>query len=503
MPFRLESITTEVRMELGMLCLLKSGEYGLVQDLARSLGVSWQFLYAVRDRARGALEAAFTPGSPGRPSRTTALSVDRRRRERAVLVLSQAGHASVRGIQDCLSEILEVEVSGGWVEGVLQEAARRAQALPQVPTGPLEVDADELFARGEPVLAVVDQESGRVLALEPAPSRDETAWGCIFLDLEAAGIAIERVTADGATGLRAGVRAAGLSDPGLDHWHTLRDLGRIERSLNADADRKLKVWEKKARAVSEETDRVETGKRRVGRPRKEASDGPSAETALPPAEAALERAEGATYVLDAVKDSLRLLDPETGRIHRPEATRSEIATALSLLGEIGGGADRAARILTLRLDRLIAYQEEVERALVGPRGRLDEAEVAFLAWAWRHPSALGLTDAAQARAGDPDAARSVWQTLDRAKRGSGRVENLNSVLAFHRATHRGLPKPVLDVFQVYRNHRVFSRGKRSGHSPLELSGLPSPHWLEVLGYGREPKSTPTRNSPTHQPLSTH
>ena len=70
------------------------------------------------------------------------------------------------------------------------------------------------------------------------------------------------------------------------------------------------------------------------------------------------------------------------------------------------------------------------------------------------------------------------------------AENLNSVLAFARATHRGLPEPILAVTKVYRNHRVFTRGKRAGQSPQEASGLASPHWLEVLGYGREPRSEP-------------
>ena len=47
-----------------------------------------------------------------------------------------------------------------------------------------------------------------------------------------------------------------------------------------------------------------------------------------------------------------------------------------------------------------------------------------------------------------------------------------------------LPAACLALFQVYRNHHVFARGKRAGHSPLELAGLPSPHRLDALGYGR-------------------
>ncbi len=70
-------------------------------------------------------------------------------------------------------------------------------------------------------------------------------------------------------------------------------------------------------------------------------------------------------------------------------------------------------------------------------------------------------------------------------RSTGMVENLNSLLAPLRAAHKGLPKGMLALFAVYHNHHVFTRGKRRGHSPMALAGLPSPHWLEALGYAGE------------------
>lgn len=41
----------------------------------------------------------------------------------------------MRGIQECLEEMVGVERSVGWIEGVLQEAGRRAEALVAVPDG--------------------------------------------------------------------------------------------------------------------------------------------------------------------------------------------------------------------------------------------------------------------------------------------------------------------------------------------------------------------------------
>jgi hypothetical protein len=106
-----------------------------------------------------------------------------------------------------------------------------------------------------------------------------------------------------------------------------------------------------------------------------------------------------------------------------------------------------------------------------------------------------LADPAAAWPAAPAAVGWVWAALDGAVRGSGMVENLNSVLAFPRATRRGLPATTLALTAVYRNHHRFARGKRAGYTPLELVGLPSPHWLEALGYG--PPPTPRNFRPVH------
>ena len=127
--------------------------------------------------------------------------------------------------------------------------------------------------------------------------------------------------------------------------------------------------------------------------------------------------------------------------------------------------------------------------MVGPRAVLGEEVVDFLAWAWHYRHGLALTDAAEAWPTAPDRARQVWTALDQVVRATGMVENLNSILAPHRAAHRGLPANVLSVFAVYRNHHIFARGKRAGHSPLELLGLPAPDWLDALGYGRPHAAT--------------
>jgi hypothetical protein len=419
--------------------------------------------------------------------------------QRAILVLNQAGCASVRGIQECLLEVLGLSCSVGTIQAVLAEAGKRALTVALRPRGALAAEADEIFAAGRPVLEVVDRVSGAVLTLLPTASRDESEWGCVLLDLEAAGITLSSLTADGATGLRAGARAAGLAEPHLDHWHTLRALGRTEHLLEAQAYDLLEVAERSQKEAAAQAYLKEHGRRpKRGQPLRVKSDPSSVEQAVGEAEAAIGRADGAAIVLAAVREVLPPLDAATGRVRCPATVTADLGAAAYLLRELGERALEAAKVLELRAPVLVGYLAHLQAALTGPRALLGEEVLAFVAWAWAHRQELGLTDAAEAWPQAREAADQVWAALDSVGRATGMVENLNSILARQRATHRGLPAPFLPVFAVYRNHHVFARGKRAGHSPLELLGLPSPHWLDVLGHGRPttPDSGPLFPTPS-------
>jgi len=491
MPFRLEHITLADRMELGCRCLLDAHQYGLVTQLAREHGTSRQFLYDLRDRAQSALEIALSARMPGRPTLDQRLVVDQNHVERSILVLNQVAYASVRSVQVCLEELLEVRRSLGSIEAVLTEAARRAEALVVVPRqgGPLQLGplvADEIYAAEQPVLGVVDHRSGAVLALEKADSADETTWGCALLDLAARVGPIADLTTDGGNGLRAGVKAAGMPEPGLDHWHSLRELGRVCRALEEDAYRRLRLAQRSQKAAQIEAYRAEhQGRRpRPGQPLKAPSDPLSVAKAQAESEQAIWRFDSARIVFETVAEVLGPLDPRTGRIRRPLEVLADLGAGAGLLRELGGLAAHAARVLEERAESLVGYLVALETALGPSRAVLGEAVVTFLAWAWQYRAELGLADAAAAWPEAPEEAGRVWRALDAAVRATGMAENLNSLLAFHRATHRGLPDKVLALFKVYRNHHVFSRGKRAGQSPLELLGLPSPHWLDALGYAK-------------------
>lgn len=155
-----------------------------------------------------------------------------------------------------------------------------------------------------------------------------------------------------------------------------------------------------------------------------------------------------------------------------------------------------------RLERAIAdlvrYQERLAEELAPWTTALGEETVALIGWGWWHRHGLGLTTLAEAVAAFPvapdEGVRAVWTALDGAHRGSSLVECVNSLLRPHLLVHRGADSALggLDLLACYFNHRVFSRGKRRGQSPLQLAGLPdSGDWLATIGFApKRPSSQP-------------
>lgn len=95
--------------------------YGAVSQMSQSIGVSRQTLYAWKANGQRALEAAFAPKQP------QAVVTKRVELHRVVLTLLIQAHASYRGIQACLKELLGLEVSLGTITAIVQAAGQRAQ----------------------------------------------------------------------------------------------------------------------------------------------------------------------------------------------------------------------------------------------------------------------------------------------------------------------------------------------------------------------------------------
>jgi hypothetical protein len=476
--YRVPEFTLEQRTDVAvqMLVPLPERRWGLVSELARWYGVSRTILYETRNRALGGLVEGLLPRDPGRSAQTSTLTVNKALIDRAIAVLPML-KGSVRDIRLGLDLILGVSRSVGYISKTLATTGEQATAYNLKITVPLPIlgEADEIFQGRKPCLTLVDGRSFLVLNLTPAESRDGTTWGVTYLDVMERGIQFHDLACDGGTGLRAGVREAELVIPlRPDLFHILRDAHRLTRRLEGAAYKAMEMAERARRADLEA--------RGILRRR-----GPRLKVKMPLPQAEVEESQAIEtfdnwcWLLGEIRRALEPLTPAY-RIVSVAETKATLETAVELLKECHHPDITAfADDLQEKIPELMAPLEWLEQQLTPVFQGLDANTQAFIVWAWQHRQALNLnidTDI-------PETLRSVvhavWDTLGLFHRSSSLAESLHSWLRPYLQIHRGMPKWLLPLLQLFWNHHQFERGKRAGSSPLKLAGVQdAPSLAEVL-----------------------
>ena len=180
-----------------------------VSDLAARHGVSRKFVYQQTDKAREALDDAFSPAVPDSEV-LFELAVTKAWLRRVIAGLTLICRSSYRGAVEFLRDLLGVPVSIGCVHDVLEAATRQASAINQgQDLSGIRVGLhDEIFQGATPVLAGVDAHSTYCYILAAEDRRDADTWGVHLLDAAAQGLRPDYTIADAGQGLRAGQRAA-------------------------------------------------------------------------------------------------------------------------------------------------------------------------------------------------------------------------------------------------------------------------------------------------------
>jgi len=471
--------------------LAHAGDYGLVTQLSRTLGVSRQTLYTWAKRASHALHQTFLP-VPAAPTVPPAL-------ERAILTLLVEGHASTRGIQACLRATTGQHVSVGTISAVIGEAERRALTWMSAHAPPTSraLALDEIYGRKRrgAYLNVVDLDSWAVWAAEGPLPVDADTWTLVLWEAQARGLRWHATVTDGAPAMQ---QACITVDPDGQHgravWHLLHTCGQIQARL----DRVVATLSHQAATAQRYTARLAAGARPRGRQ----------PVALLAAHAAhLTRARHTAQALQYLTGELRrLLEVVVLRptgVLDAAARQVDLDTLLSLLAEVRDGAAPAQQVhlhtlhttLTRALPAALAFVGGVERVQQELRSVVGDHGLALIAWAWQRRAILG-PDTEAVVAGLPEAwrqaARVLLATWDGAGRASSAVENWHSIVRPHLAVHRRLSSGLLAVLAVWHNHRVFPRGAHAGASPVQLSGMVEgpTDWLVALGYPPDTDAVP-------------
>ena len=459
-------LSTRITFALEMLQPIPPRKWGRVTELAQTWGVSRTFLYDLRDRALDVLTEGLTPRAPGRQPQEESLVIDRAFIQRAISIMPLL-KGTVRDIRRGLDLLLGVERSVGYISQTLRVVGEQAEAHNQGLRLPLPIlgEADEIFQGRKPCLTVVDGRSFLVVNLTPAESRDGTTWGVTYLNLVERGIQFQDLACDGGTGLRAGVKEADLVIPlRPDLFHILQDAYRLSQRLERRAYQAMEAAERARRADLEAQGII----RRRGRRLK-------IKVALPQAESeeakAIERFDTWCWLLSQVRLALEPITPTHGIVGVAE-TKATLETAVELLKELNHpDITSFADDLQEKIPELLAPLEWLERQLTPLLKDLDAETQTFLIWAWQHRQELNLNIDTDLPDRLRSVVRSVWDTLALFHRSSSLAESLHSWLRPYLQIHRGMPRWLLPLLQLFWNHHKFERGKRANHSPLELAGV--------------------------------
>lgn len=492
--YRRSELDLSTRMEIAreMLKPLSERGWGCVTELAQEYNISRTRLYELRDEAKNALIEALRPRRPGPKPETGLLRVDERLIQRMITGLpTRAAQCacmltgSVRDIQRSLKLFLGVEKSVGFISETLQAVGAAAKSYGEQMTFPQPIlgEADEIFQGSRPCLTVVDGRSFAVLTLRPAQTRDALTWGVTFLDLEAQGIEFHDLASDGARGIRAGLREAGLEVPlRPDLLHLIRDAHDVTKRLERRAFDAIETARRARRAERE----AQAPTRRRGAPLKVDLSRTEAE----------EQEMAALVQFDLWRwlfhEARRALEPTTpdGHLMETQTVRATLETAATLLLEFDvDDVSDFARSLLDHCEELLAPLVWLEDELAPWHETLDPDDEQLILWAWRHREALAVDIETDFPAALQPAAQAYWKALSLFHRASSLAESLHSWLRPHLQAHRGTPDWLLPLLQVFWNHHRFPpRGDAKRNVASEPDIRPW-NWPVSRTHHRWPKSS--------------
>jgi hypothetical protein len=479
---RRDDITSQMRTQIAVAVLSPDRLHGTVSRLAAQHAISRETVYTIAARGKQALLAGLEPRPHGPVMNDRTIHLDRGRMVRATVVLTEVG-VSQRDIPLCLEELLDTELSLGWVNAELakvEETARQVNGRWQPPVSET-LSGDELYSNGSPNLLVVGNDSLYIYALTRQPTCDGETWGCVLLDTPP----LSQFASDGGTGLAAGVKAAAVEVHQLDWDHLLRPMWGQAARLEQQAYAALEAVEERAAKF----DQAHTPKR------------------LEQHLAVWERLNAEANEKVAQYDAFRqlaqqvdaqfaLIDLKSGELPDPVLGADRLRqVGKQLQAWTGHIYEKLSSNLTHWAEGLFRYQSVLKQALSPLVERWGASAIRVLSRIWqieadekRRPLswqeqrsrqvlwADSVDEAVALLGAEPlwAAWTAVGQVLGRSWRGSMLAECVNSLLRPILDGRKHTDQGCLEFFRFLHNVRPFQRGKRAHRSPAELVGLEVP-----------------------------
>ena len=376
--------------------------------------------------------------------------------------------------------VREVTVSVGRVGGVISEAAGRARTFDESVdlSGISQGANDEIFQCGAPVLTGMDPESTYTYLLEAAGDRTAETWAAYMLERKERGLELETTINDGGAGLMAGIPQVFPNvEIQADTFHAVYGMGREVSKLERKAYKMMQNEYSIKENLKGKRPRVKN-KKVLTEIQPKVADAVKfydrmfilliwLKELLSFSGYTLKEtkalAEWVLQEMGAMSETVPSLQKEVAKVGRM------LAPLLSFVGRLERGLEAAAKETGLPVEgfrlmyRQMSYQSgslannEIQCSLVRMLGyRYGEARDVFA------------------------------RLLDKTKKASSLVENLNGRIRVFIEVKRIIPSDFFVLLKVYFNTRRYKRSRRKeriSKSPLELlTGHTQPEFLEALGY---------------------
>ena len=446
-----------------------------IEEIAAESGMNRSYIYEQKNKVK-----AYIEGMDEAHEETLVIVLTTALKKRLILSMALDCASSIEGIQRALESSLGIKVSIGYVSGVINEAASRAQAFDEaIGLGGIRQGAnDEIFQCGVPVLTGIDPESGYAYLLEEAKDRTAETWQLYMEDCKDRGLALKTTINDGGSGLNAGIPKA-FPDIIIqgDTFHAAYGMGK-----------EISKAERKAEAAIKAESELEN---RVQGPRPKQKTIEKLEKIKPETDELINVYDTLSILFCwlktllgfsgySVSDSFELITfvlDETrkvsakfpGIIKEADKIRNMLPSLLTFISRLEKAFEACAETYGIPLDVFQAMYRQLAYSVQS----YEFLEIEYSLWD-RLKDGYGM-------------ARELFsQQLKSVKKASSLVENLNGRIRKYMDVKRIVPTGFFVLMKVYFNMRRYRRSRcpeRVGKSPLELlTGEPHADFLDALGY---------------------
>ena len=446
-----------------------------ISEISKESGMSREYIYQQKEKVEARAESLDESTEKGET-----IELNKEFIKRAILILTLYCRSTLEGIQRALEQMFQIKPSIGYISGVINEAAQRAQAFDDgIRLEGIKQGAnDEIFQGGTPILTGIDAESSYIYLLEEAKDRTSETWETYMEDRKECGLELDTSINDGAAGLIAGVsKTYPEAEIQRDVFHGEYELGK-----------EVSKVERKAYAGIKEEDDLRSraaGKRPHQRTREKL------EKAIPKAEEAIK----AYDIINILYTWLKELFGFSGYSY--EETVALVRFVLDEMEKAAAdfpGLRKECEKIRKALPSLLSFINRLEKAMGQSAGELG---IPFEAFQLMYRQLrFGITtqeyqdieyQLVRMLMEKYNVARMEFQKLLRKiKKASSLVENLNGRIRDYIDIKRIIPTRFFVLLKVYFNTKRYKRSRcpeRVGKSPLELlTGKPQPEFLEALGY---------------------